>query len=84
MAVHLEVEAARFADWRPARVAAPQAGVGRVAVAAARVRPDQQLPAVRLNNIFSTGYKSSQSKSKVSTFKCRRTFFFVYLQVWVS
>ena len=57
MAVHLEVEAARFADWRPARVAAPQAGVGRVAVAAARVRPDQQLPAVRLNNIFLTGYR---------------------------
>ena len=52
MAVHLEVEAARVADRRPARVAAPQAGVGRVAVAAARVRPDQQLPAVRLNNIF--------------------------------
>ena len=57
MAVHLEVEAARVADWRPARVAAPQAGVGRVAVAAARVRPDQQLPAVRLNNIFLTGYR---------------------------
>ena len=57
MAVHLEVEAARFADWRPARVAAPQASVGRVAVAAPRVRPDQQLPAVRLNNIFLTGYR---------------------------
>ena len=57
MAVHLEVEAARVADRRPARVAAPQAGVGRVAVAAPRVRPDQQLPAVRLNNIFLTGYR---------------------------
>ena len=57
MAVHLEVEAARVADWRPARVAAPQAGVGRVAVAAPRVRPDQQLPAVRLNKIFLTGYR---------------------------
>ena len=49
MAVHLDVEAARIAHRGPGAVPPPQAGAGRVAVAAPRVRPDQQLAARVLN-----------------------------------
>ena len=45
MTMHLDIEAARIAHRRPGAVPPPQAGAGRVAVAAPRVRADQQLPA---------------------------------------
>ena len=50
MTVHLEVEATGVTHGRPRAVPPPQAGVGRVAVAAPSVWPDQELAAGGLHN----------------------------------
>ena len=51
MTMHLDIEAARITHRRPGAVPPPQAGAGRVAVAAPRVWANQQLPARVLNSI---------------------------------
>ena len=50
MSVHLDVETARVTDRGAGAVPPPQAGAGRVAVAAPRVGPYQQLAAWVLGN----------------------------------
>ena len=50
MSVHLDVETARITHGGPGAVPPPQAGAGRVAVAAPRVGPYQQLAAWVLGN----------------------------------
>ena len=50
VSVHLDVETARITHGGPGAVPPPQAGAGRVAVAAPRVGPYQQLAARVLGN----------------------------------
>ena len=70
MTMHLDIEAARITHRRPGAVPPPQAGAGRVAVAAPRVWANQQLPARVLNRRETIKSMSSQRTCSFSYQLC--------------